>query len=105
MNYNKLNTIAGWVVFAIATITYFLTIEPTTSFWDCGEYIATSVKLQVGHPPGAPFFQLMGNLFGQFASAPEKQALMVNALSALSSSFSILFLYWTITALSAKLLG
>ena len=67
MNYNKLNTIAGWVVFAIATITYFMTIEPTTSFWDCGEYIATSVKLQVGHPPGAPFFQLMGNLFGQFA--------------------------------------
>ena len=105
MNYNKLNTIAGWVVFAIATITYFMTIEPTTSFWDCGEYIATSVKLQVGHPPGAPFFQLMGNLFGQFACSPEKQALMVNALSALSSSFSILFLFWTITALSAKLLG
>ena len=105
MNYNKLNTIAGWVVFAIATITYFMTIEPTTSFWDCGEYIATSVKLQVGHPPGAPFFQLMGNLFGQFAGSPEKQALMVNALSALSSSFSILFLFWTITALSAKLLG
>ena len=105
MNYNKLNTIAGWAVFAIATITYFMTIEPTTSFWDCGEYIATSVKLQVGHPPGAPFFQLMGNLFGQFAGSPENQALMVNALSALSSSFSILFLFWTITALSAKLLG
>ena len=105
MNYNKLNNIVGWAVFAIATITYFLTIEPTTSFWDCGEYIATSVKLQVGHPPGAPFFQLMGNLFGQFAGAPENQALMVNALSALSSSFSILFLFWTITALSVKLLG
>ena len=82
-----------------------MTIEPTTSFWDCGEYIATSVKLQVGHPPGAPFFQLMGNLFGQFASSPDKQALMVNALSALSSSFSILFLFWTITALALKLLG
>jgi hypothetical protein len=105
VNYKKLNTIVGWLVFAIATATYFLTIEPTTSFWDCGEYIATSVKLQVGHPPGAPFFQLMGNLFGQLASAPEHQALMVNALSALSSSFSILFLFWTITALSTKILG
>ncbi|MGB1183707.1 MAG: DUF2723 domain-containing protein [Schleiferiaceae bacterium] len=105
MNYKKLNTIVGWLVFAIATATYFLTIEPTTSFWDCGEYIATSVKLQVGHPPGAPFFQLMGNLFGQLASAPEHQALMVNGLSALSSSFSILFLFWTITALSTKILG
>ena len=105
MSYNKTNNIVGWLVFAIATITYFMTIEPTTSFWDCGEYIATSVKLQVGHPPGAPFFQLMGNLFGQFASSPDKQALMVNALSALSSSFSILFLFWTITALALKLLG
>jgi len=105
VNYKKLNTIVGWLVFAIATATYFLTIEPTTSFWDCGEYIATSVKLQVGHPPGAPFFQLMGNLFGQLASAAEHQALMVNALSALSSSFSILFLFWTITALSVKILG
>jgi len=105
VNYKKLNTIVGWLVFAIATATYFLTIEPTTSFWDCGEYIATSVKLQVGHPPGAPFFQLMGNLFGQLASAPEHQALMVNGLSALSSSFSILFLFWTITALSTKILG
>ncbi|MEY2970512.1 MAG: hypothetical protein RLZZ599_885, partial [Bacteroidota bacterium] len=105
MDYKKLNNIFGWAVFAIATITYFMTIEPTTSFWDCGEYIATSVKLQVGHPPGAPFFQLMGNLFGQFAGSPESQALMVNALSALSSSFSILFLFWTITALGVKLMG
>jgi hypothetical protein len=105
VDYKKLNNIVGWTVFAIATITYFMTIEPTTSFWDCGEYIATSVKLQVGHPPGAPFFQLMGNLFGQFAGEAENQALMVNALSALSSSFSILFLFWTITALGVKLLG
>ena len=105
VNYKKLNTIVGWAIFGIATFTYFMTIEPTTSFWDCGEYIATSVKLQVGHPPGAPFFQLMGNLFSQLASSPENQALMVNALSALSSSFSILFLFWTITALSLKLLG
>ena len=74
MDYKRLNNIVGWTVFAIATITYFMTIEPTTSFWDCGEYIATSVKLQVGHPPGAPFFQLMGNLFGQFAGEAENQA-------------------------------
>ena len=78
MNYNKLNNIVGWAVFAIATITYFLTIEPTTSFWDCGEYIATSVKLQVGHPPGAPFFQLMGNLFGQGTLEKRQYFLGVN---------------------------
>ena len=105
VNYKKLNNILGWAVFGIATLTYALTIEPTSSFWDCGEYIATSVKLQVGHPPGAPFFQLMGNLFAQFASGPESQAMMVNMLSALSSSFSILFLFWTITALGAKIMG
>ena len=103
LNYNKLNNLLGWIVFAIATATYLLTIEPTASFWDCGEYIATAVKLQVGHPPGAPFFQLMGNFFAQFAFGDVmKQAAMVNALSALSSSFTILFLFWTITALGRK---
>ena len=103
LNYNKLNNILGWAVFAIATVTYLLTIEPTASFWDCGEYISTAVKLQVGHPPGAPFFQLMGNFFSQFAFGDEmKQAAAVNALSALSSSFTILFLFWTITALGRK---
>lgn len=103
MNYNKLNNILGWTVFAIATVTYLLTIEPTASFWDCGEYISTAVKLQVGHPPGAPFFQLMGNFFAQFAFGDVmKQAAAVNALSALSSSFTILFLFWTITALGRK---
>ncbi len=102
-NYTRLNNIIGWVVFAIATVTYFLTIEPTASFWDCGEYIATAVKLQVGHPPGAPFFQLMGNFFSQFALGDvSRQALMVNLVSALSSSFTILFLFWTITALGRK---
>lgn len=103
LNYNKLNNLLGWIVFAIASITYLMTIEPTASFWDCGEYISTAVKLQVGHPPGAPFFQLMGNFFAQFAFGDVmRQAAAVNALSAMSSSFTILFLFWTITALGKK---
>lgn len=102
-NYSKLNNIIGWAVFAVAAATYLLTIEPTASFWDCGEYIATAVKLQVGHPPGAPFFQLVGNFFAQFAFGDvTQQALMVNVVSALSSAFTILFLFWTITALGRK---
>ena len=103
-NFKKLNITLGWLVFAIATTVYFLTLEPTASFWDCGEYIATSVKLQVGHPPGAPLFQLVGNFMSQFAFGDvSRQALMVNAVSALSSSFTILFLFWTITYLAKKL--
>ncbi len=104
-NYKKLNNLLGWLVFAIATVTYFITIEPTVSFWDCGEYIATSVKLQVGHPPGAPLFQLMGNFASQFAFGDvTKQAMMVNLLSAAASAFTVLFLFWTITALGRKML-
>ena len=104
-NYKKLNNLLGWLVFAIATVTYFITIEPTVSFWDCGEYIATSVKLQVGHPPGAPLFQLMGNFASQFAFGDvTEQAKMVNLLSAAASSFTVLFLFWTITALGRKFL-
>ncbi len=102
-NYVKLNNLIGWMVFAVAAVTYLLTVEPTASFWDCGEYIATAVGLQVGHPPGAPFFQLMGNVFSQFAFGDVTQkALMVNLVSALSSAFTILFLFWTITALGRK---
>ncbi len=102
-NYKKINNLLGWIVFAIAMITYFLTIEPTVSFWDCGEYIATSVKLQVGHPPGAPLFQLMGNFASQFAFGDvTRQAMMVNLLSAAASAFTVLFLFWTITALGRK---
>jgi len=105
-NYKKLNNLLGWLVFAIATVTYFATIEPTVSFWDCGEYIATSVKLQVGHPPGAPLFQLMGNFASQFALGDvTKQAMMVNLLSAAASAFTVLFLFWTITAIGRKFLG
>ncbi|MDZ7848237.1 MAG: DUF2723 domain-containing protein [Owenweeksia sp.] len=100
-NYKKLNNLIGWLVFAIAAFTYISTIEPTVSFWDCGEYIATSVKLQVGHPPGAPFFQLLGAFFGNLVEA-NNQALMINMMSALSSAFTILFLFWTLTALGLK---
>lgn len=92
--YKKLNNVIGWLVFAIAAFTYLTTIEPTSSFWDCGEYISTSVKLQVGHPPGAPLFQLVGNFFSHFAFGDvTQQALMVNIVSALSSAFTILFLF------------
>ena len=104
--FTKLNNIIGWVVFAIATMVYFLTLEPTASWWDCGEYIATAYKLQVGHPPGAPFFQLLGRFFTLFAFGDtSKVALMINAMSALSSSFTILFLYWTITMLARKVVA
>lgn len=102
-NYSKLNNLIGWIVFAIAAFTYVSTLEPTASFWDCGEYISTAIKLQVGHPPGAPFFQLMGNFFAQFAFGDvTQQAYMVNMVSGLSSAFTILFLFWTITALGKK---
>lgn len=104
MNYQRWNNILGWLVFAVAMYTYASTVEPTASFWDCGEYIATSYRLEVGHPPGAPTFLLVGRLFSMFA-APENVAYMVNMLSAICSAFTILFLFWTITALALKLLG
>lgn len=99
------NTLCGWIVFAIAAATYLLTMEPTASFWDCGEFISSAAKLDVGHPPGAPFFMLMGHFFSLFASSPEQIAACVNALSALASAFTILFLFWTITALAKKLVA
>jgi hypothetical protein len=102
MNYKFLNNLTGWLVFAISTIVYILTIEPTASFWDCGEFIATAYKLEVGHPPGAPLFMLLGRLFAAFVPV-EHAALSINVLSAISSSFTILFLFWTITALAKKL--
>lgn len=104
-NFKFINNITGWFVFLVATIVYFLTIEPTASWWDCGEYIATAYKLQVGHPPGAPLFQFLGRFFSLFAFGDTSQvALMVNIMSALSSSFTILFLFWTITMLAEKLI-
>ena len=99
------NTLVGWLVFAVAAATYLLTIEPTASFWDCGEFIASAHKLDVGHPPGAPFFMLMGHFFSLFASDASHVAMCVNALSALASAFTILFLFWTITALGRKLIA
>lgn len=101
MDFKKLNNIGGLIIFAIAFYTYGTTIEPTTSFWDCGEYIATSYKLEVGHPPGAPTFLLVARVFSMFAE-PENVAYMVNMLSALFSALTILFLFWTITYLALK---
>ena len=97
------NKIFGSFVFLIALLTYWLTVEPTASFWDAGEYISTAAKLQVGHPPGAPLFQMIGAFFALFASNAEKVALMVNLMSVFSSAFTILFLFFTITLLFDKL--
>ncbi|MAN27675.1 MULTISPECIES: glycosyltransferase family 117 protein [Mesonia] len=104
-DFRKWNKILGWLVFAIALITYMCTVEPTASFWDAGEYISTSSKLQVGHPPGAPLFQMMGAFFSTFASDADQVALMVNLVSAFSSAFTILFMFWSITLLVRKIAG
>ena len=104
-NFKLWNRICGWLVFAIAAATYLLTMEPTASFWDCGEFIVSAHKLDVGHPPGAPFFMLLGHFFSLFASDTAHVAMCVNALSALASAFTILFLFWTITALGRKLMS
>jgi hypothetical protein len=105
MNYNKINNIAGWAVFFIATTVYILTLEPTGSFWDCGEFISTSYKLMVPHPPGAPLFLFLGRIFSFFAMGDtSKVAYWINMLSALSSSFTVLFLFWTITMLAKKII-
>lgn len=102
-NYKKLNRIIGLILFGLASLVYILTSEPTTSFWDCGEYISTAYKLQVGHPPGAPIFQLLGRFFSLFAFGDTAQvARMVNTMSALSSGLTIAFLFWTITMLARK---
>ncbi|HLU87811.1 MAG TPA: DUF2723 domain-containing protein, partial [Taishania sp.] len=102
MNYRKLNVLLGWLVFLIATIVYFITIEDTVSLWDCGEYIMAAYKLEVGHPPGAPLFMLLGRLFTFFVAETDV-ALWINRMSALSSSFTILFMFWSITSLVRKM--
>lgn len=101
--YKLVNNLLGWVTFAIAAFTYCSTVEPTASFWDCPEFITTANKLEVGHPPGAPFFMLTGNFFSQFAGNPTQVALCVNIMSALLSALCILFLFWTITHLARML--
>ena len=102
--YRLVDTVLGWVAFVIAAFTYVSTIEPTASFWDCPEFITTGYKLEIGHPPGAPFFMLTANLFSHFASDPSQVARMVNTMSALLSATTILFLFWTITHLTRKLI-
>ncbi|WP_290700308.1 DUF2723 domain-containing protein [Lacinutrix sp.] len=103
-NFKKWNNILGWFAFLIALITYSLTVEPTVSYWDAGEYILTSAKLQVGHPPGAPLFQMLGAFFSTFAISPENIGLMLNMLSAVSSAFTILFMFWSISLLLQKMI-
>ena len=102
--YKLVNNLVGWLAFVIAAFTYCMTIEPTASFWDCPEFITTGYKLEVGHPPGAPFFMLTANLFSQFTSDPSQVARMVNTMSALMSAACILFLFWSITHLVKKLI-
>jgi hypothetical protein len=102
MDYKKINNILGWVIWAIASFVYVSTIESTASFWDCGEFIATAYNLEIGHPPGAPLFMLIGRFFTMFTSG-EHAGYAINVLSALSSSFTILFLFWSITRIVNKL--
>ena len=103
MTFKRLNNITGWLAGLIATIVYFLTLEPTVSWWDCGEYISTAYKLQVGHPPGAPLFQMIGRFFSLFAGGDvTKVAMMVNVMSAICSGLTIVFLFWTITMMVQK---
>ena len=102
--YKFINNLMGWLVFAVAAVVYCMTIESSASFWDCPEFITTGYKLEVGHPPGAPFFMLTANLFSQLASDPSQVAYMVNVMSALLSAGCILFLFWSITHLTRRLL-
>ncbi len=99
MDFKKWNIIIGWIVFALALTTYSLTVEPTASFWDAGEYISTSAKLQVGHPPGAPLYQMLGAFFSTFSPSKQHIALMVNMMSVFSSAFTILFMFWSVSYL------
>ena len=103
MTFKRLNTITGWLVAIVAAVVYFLTLEPTVSWWDCGEYISTAYKLQVGHPPGAPLFQMIGRFFSLFAFGDvTKVAMMINAMSAICSGLTIVFLFWSITMMAQK---
>ena len=104
-HFKLIDTLMGWITFAIAAFVYCSTIEPTASFWDCPEFITTAFKLEVGHPPGAPFFMLTGNLFSQLTDDPTQVARMVNTMSALFSALCILFLFWSISHLVRKLVG
>jgi hypothetical protein len=102
--YKLINKVTGWVVFLISAVVYLMTIEPTTSFWDCGEFITTAYRFEVGHPPGAPVFMIFGRFFTLFGG-PESAAVLVNTMSALASAFTILFLFWSVTHLALKLVA
>jgi hypothetical protein len=104
-NFKLINTISGWATFVISSIVYLMTMEPTASFWDCGEFIATAFKLEVGHPPGAPVFMFLARIFSLFAGDVTQVAVSVNALSAIASSLTILFLYFSISHLARKMLA
>jgi tetratricopeptide (TPR) repeat protein len=103
--YNKVNNIIGWTIFIIATTVYWMTAEPTGSFWDCGEFISCAYKLQVAHSPGAPLFIMVGHIFTLLAGDPSKVALMVNYMSGIFSALTILFLFWTVTSFAKKIVG
>ncbi|HTL08025.1 MAG TPA: DUF2723 domain-containing protein, partial [Chitinophagaceae bacterium] len=108
MNFKRVNNITGWIVCAIACTVYIMTMEATGSFWDCGEFISSTFKMQVPHPPGAPLFVMLGRLFivafhGLFGSGPENAARSVNFMTAMASGFTILFLFWTITHFARKI--
>jgi hypothetical protein len=104
MNFKKVNNIAGWLVFAIAYAVYLLTMEATVSLWDCGEFLSTAYRLEVGHSPGAPLFMMLGRIFALFASSKEHVAVLINSMSALMSALTILFLFWTITHFARKII-
>ena len=101
--FNRLNKLTGWAVFAVAAITYLLTMEPSSSLWDCSEFVATSYKLEVGHPPGAPLFMLLARIATLFAPSTYYVPHMVNAMNGIASAFCILFLFWTITHIARRL--
>ncbi len=103
--FKRLDIGFGWLTFVIAAVVYLMTLEPTVSLWDCGEFISSSYKLQVGHPPGAPFFMLIARFFAMFASGPEQVALMVNAFSGIVSAFTIMFLYWSIAYFAKRMIA
>ena len=106
MKFRLANNLLGWIMFVISAVVYLLTLEPTVSLWDCGEFISSAFKLQVGHPPGAPLFMIVARFFSLFAGDQlDKVAMMVNAFSALASAFTIMFLYWTITHLAIRLMS
>ncbi|MEH6406603.1 MAG: DUF2723 domain-containing protein, partial [Leeuwenhoekiella sp.] len=98
-NFSKYSKIFGWLAFAVALTTFSLTVEPTASFWDAGEYISTSSKLEIGHPPGAPFYQMLGAFFSIFAPDSTHVALAVNLMSCFASAFAVMFMFWSISLL------